>query len=203
MGLTPSGRPRRTEVQGLKKARKIWLGQHPEWVLGAILAHTTPQERFEAVWELVAERADITYDPHATVQNGGDTYVPYERIEDLDDVLRVLGDLPVRICQTVAESPCLAGQIIDYAHWVEDDWAGWSVLIGNLGYIRLSVQVENYTGATWKFLVQRNDGFVVSAYRTGRHEENYCPLGDIRRELEQLLTVQISTETYERLRRGA
>lgn len=204
MGLIPAGRPRRTEAQGLKKSKKLWVGQHPEWVLNAILTYTTPQERFEAIWALVDDRSDAIYDQHATTADeGDDTYVSHERVDDLDDVLRVLGDLPVRICQKVAESPCLVDEDINYSHWVEDSWAGWSVLVGNLGYIRLSVEMNDFPGATWKFLVQRNDGFVVSAYRAGRGEENYCALRDIRNELAQLLTVQISDETYDRLRRGA
>lgn len=186
----------------MDKSKKIWLGQHPEYVLNAIIAHTKPSERFAAVWAMVEDRSDIIYDQHATVEDeSDDTYVPYVYIDDMDSLLRVLGDLPVRICQQAAASPCLAEEDINYTHWVEDDWAGWSVLIGNYGYIRLSIQIENYTSATWKFLVQRNDGYVVSAYKQGHYEENDCPLQEVKKELEQLLTVQISDETYRRLRR--
>ncbi len=202
MGLIPAGRPKRAKEKGLKKARKLWMGQHPEWVLNGIVAHTTPQERFGAIWPLVEERSDVTSDQHAGAQDEDD-YTPHLSIDDLDDVLRLLGDLPVRICEAVAASPCLTGERREFTHWCEENWAGWTVLVGNLGYIRLSVEMDDFKDVVWKFLVQRNDGYVVNAYKKGRSEENYCEPDKLRAELEQLLTVQISEQTYRKLRREA
>lgn len=188
----------------MDKSKKIWLGQHPEWVLNAIITHTKPSERFAAIWALVEDRSEVIYDQHATTHDENDAIcVPYEYIDDLEDVLRVLGDLPVRICEAAAASPCLAGERREFTHWCEENWAGWTVLVGNLGYIRLSVEMDDFKDVVWKFLVQRNDGYVVSAYKKGRSEENYCEPDKLRAELEQLLTVQISEQTYKILRREA